>query len=176
MNVTVLGLGNVLMGDDGFGPLVVQLLDAGSALPPGVTLLEGTPGSDLVPHLLGADALIVVDTVKSAGVPGELRRYDRTRILSAPLLPRINPHQPGLQETLLTLGMLDRGPAEVLLVGVVPERIETGTGVSPALRRAAPVALEMVLAELARLGRPALPRPVPATPDLWWEPLPPQAA
>ena len=165
----VIGLGNVLMGDDAFGPFVVQALDAGYALGPEVTARDlGTPGLDLVPYLMGTPALIVVDTVQAEGAPGELRLYRRAELLARPPAPRLNPHEPGLAETLVTLELLGGAPREVLLVGAIPECVRTGIGLSPALVAAAPRAVLAVLAELARLGHPAPPRERPLATAPWW--------
>jgi hydrogenase maturation protease len=168
-SVAIVGLGNVLMGDDGLGPHVLRALESAYELDDGVALMDlGTPGLDLIPHLMDTDAAIVVDTVKSAGTPGELRLYRRDAILQRSLAPRVTPHAPGLQETLLTLDLFGRGPREVLLAGVVPGPVDLGLGLSPAVEAAIPAALAAVLDELARLGHPATPRPVPLQRDEWW--------
>lgn len=68
--VAVLGLGNVLMGDDALGPYAVRLLEARYELPGRVPVLDiGTPGLDLVPYFEGVDALVLVDTVRSEAPP-----------------------------------------------------------------------------------------------------------
>jgi hydrogenase maturation protease len=68
--IGVIGIGNVLMGDDAFGPHVIRVLQAGYAFAPGVDVQDmGTPGLDLTAYLAGLDALVLVDTVKSAGAP-----------------------------------------------------------------------------------------------------------
>lgn len=79
-SIAVLGLGNVLLGDDAFGPTVVELLRARYefAAEPPVTLLDvGTPGLTLPAHLAGHDAVILVDSVADAGAAGEVRLYRR---------------------------------------------------------------------------------------------------
>lgn len=170
MRTLVLGLGNVLMGDDAFGPYAVRTLEAAYDPGPDVRMEDlGTPGLDLTPHLHGVEALVVLDTVKSAGAPGGVRLYRRDAILAQPILPRLNPHQPGLSETLLLLELLGEAPAEVLLVGVVPERVEMGTALSPAVRAAVPEALAEVVWELERLGHAVAPHPHPRPADIWWE-------
>lgn len=168
--VAVVGLGNILVGDDAFGPYAVRQFDARYDVDHDVDVQDlGTPGLDLAPHLDGLDALIVVDTVSSDAPPGTLRLYRKAELLAKPTPSRTNPHQPGVKETLLMLELEGEAPAEVLLVGVVPERMETGVGLSDALRNAVPRALEQVAEELARLGHPAAPREVARDPDIWWE-------
>ena len=165
----VVGLGNVLVGDDAFGPYVVRLFEARYDAPDVEAMDLGTPGLDLAPHLEGLRALIVVDTVSSDGDPGTLRLYRKDALLSRPSPPRTNPHQPGVKETLLRLEVEESAPADVLLVGVVPEATEAGVGMSEAVRAAADAALAAVVEELDRLGYPATPREPEVEPDIWWE-------
>ena len=170
MAVTVMGLGNVLQQDDALGPFVIQTLLAGWEFADGVDVLDlGTPGLELSPYLQGLDALIVVDTVRSDGAPGELRTYDREQLLRHPPAQRTSPHDPGLKETLLVLELHDLSPPRVLVVGVIPERSGHGIGLSEPVLAAVPRAVETVLDELERLGVPATPLAEPREPDLWWE-------
>jgi hydrogenase maturation protease len=167
--VGVIGLGNVLMGDDAFGPWVVQTLLAGYDFPEGVAVEDlGTPGLDLMPWVTDLEALVLVDTVRSDATPGTLRLYRRDDILKHPPPPRLSPHDPGVKEALLTAEFAGRGPREVLLVGAVPETTAMGVRLSPALRAAVPAAADEVLKELERLGRPAARRSAPLSPDIWW--------
>jgi hydrogenase maturation protease len=168
--VGVLGIGNVLMGDDALGPHVVKLLESRYEVPAGVDLVElGTPGPDLPLHLDGLDAAVVVDTVRASGEPGEIRLLDKAQLVArAPVLPA-SPHEPGLREALLALEFQGRGPGEVRLVGVVPASVELGVGLSPAVRASVPAALARVVRELELLGIALCERREPRPPDLWWE-------
>lgn len=167
--VTVLGLGNVLMGDDGLGPYVAEALQDGWELHPEVRVLEGTPGWDLAPLLMGTRALIVIDVVRTDGRPGEVREYGRAHLLRSPPPTRVSPHDPGLKDTLLLLDLQGSAPEHVLVVGVVPDEVRAGTGLSRAVRGAVPEAVERVAAELARLGYPAHRRTGASPADVWWE-------
>jgi hydrogenase maturation protease len=168
-DVRVLGLGNVLMGDDAAGPWVVEHLRASYDVGPGVSLTDvGTPGLDLVPHIGGARVVVLVDTVKAAGLAGELRLYRKEEILKHPPGPRTSPHDPGVKETLLYLDMAGQGPEEVLLVGIVPGRVEKGLGLTREVAEAVPAAAEAVVAELRRLGIPVERREGAASARPWW--------
>lgn len=168
--VSVVGLGNVLVGDDAFGPYVVRLFEARYDVGPNVEIADlGTPGLDLAPHIEGRRALIVVDTVSSDGAPGTVKLYTKAELLSRPSPPRTNPHQPGVKETLLRLEVDDSAPSDVLLVGVVPEATETGVGLSDAVRAAAAGAMEAIVEELRRLGEAVTERQPSGDPDIWWE-------
>jgi hydrogenase maturation protease len=170
VKTSVLGLGNVLMGDDAFGPYVIQVLEARYSFPEDVTLLDaGTPGLDLVPYLSGVDALIVVDTVLSDDPPGTVKLYDREQLLKHAPQPRLSPHDPSLKEALLTSEFSGDGPREVLLLGVIPQATELGVGLSPPVKAALETAAEAVVAELKRLDHEVDPRPAPVQPEVWWE-------
>ena len=170
MRVGVYGLGNVLMGDDALGPYVVEVLRATYDLPPEVTLADlGTPGLDLAPYVAGQDALVLVDTVRSNGVPGEVRTYRLPEILRQPPAPRLSPHDPGVKESLILTNALGVAPREVLLVGVIPETTSTGVGLSSLVWQAVPAVVAAVVAELRRLGLPVEVRETLAVPHIWWE-------
>lgn len=170
MDIRVLGLGNVLMGDDGIGPYVIEALSAAYRFPAGVSLLDlGTPGLDLAPFLLGADAVVVIDSVLSEGTPGSLRQYRRDAILAHAPRHRLGPHDPGFKQTLLTLDFAGCAPKEVLLVGIVPQGTEQGAGLSPAVQEAVPLAVAAVVTELRRLGSDPVALPSPGVVSPWWE-------
>jgi hydrogenase maturation protease len=170
MDIRVLGLGNVLMGDDGIGPYVVEALNAAYEFPAEVTVIDvGTPGLDLAPFLIGADAIIVIDSVRADSPPGTLRVYARDALLAHAPPQRLGPHDPGFKQTLLTLDFAGCGPPRVLLVGVVPRTTAPCPRLSAAVRGAVPAAMGAVVAELARLGVPPRPRPIAATASPWWE-------
>ncbi|HEX6199267.1 MAG TPA: hydrogenase maturation protease [Thermoanaerobaculia bacterium] len=177
--IGILGLGSVLMGDDAVGPYAVELLTARWTLPPEVSALDaGTPGPDLADYLMDLDAAIVVDTVRvpgeswlkgQPGRAGELRIFRREEVMALPTSPRMSPHDPDLRQALLTAELAGRAPEEVLVVGVVPGRVELGTGLTAAVRRALPAVEAVVVAELRRLGAEPVRRARAAAPRIWWE-------
>lgn len=164
----VLGLGNVLMGDDGLGPTVIAHLQARYVFPPTVRVEDlGTPGLDLHPHIVDAEELIVVDTVRAEAPAGALRRYDRQTLLAKPPPARVSPHDPSLKDALLSLQFAGAEPG-VLLVGVVPRTTENGLTLSPEVAAAVEPALDAVLTRLAELGHQVTPMATPQPPNLWW--------
>jgi hydrogenase maturation protease len=169
-HVCLMGVGNVLMGDDALGPYVLEWLRARWEFAPEVTLLDaGTPGLDLTMFLDGSDALVVADAVKGPGPAGEVRSWRRPALLAAPLPIVMSPHEPTLREALLRLELLGRGPKDVLLVGAVPERVAAGTGLSGPIRKAVPEIEQIILRELERLGATFAPRARIAWVPPWWE-------
>jgi hydrogenase maturation protease len=165
----VLGLGNVLMGDDGFGPDVVRALLDEYVVGPDVDVVDlGTPGLDLAPWLVDADRVILVDTVNARFPPGTLRLYDKADLLREVPSVRAGPHDPGVKEALLALEFAGRSPRELTLVGVVPARIEMALHLSPAVRAAVPKAIAAVVAELRRGGAIVTRIAVPHPHSSWW--------
>ena len=168
--VRVLGLGNVLMGDDALGPWVIEELLANWRFPAGVTVLDvGTPGLDLTPYLAHADTVILVDTVKSDGPAGTIKVYAKDQLLTRPLKARVSPHDPGLAEALWTLQFEGSAPREVTLVGVVPAEVTKGIGLSPGVQEAVRRAAREVIDRLAllRLFPRRMETAAPTSP--WWE-------
>jgi hydrogenase maturation protease len=170
MRIAVLGMGNVLMGDDGAGPYAVAVLEARYRLADEVTVLDvGTPGLDLVPYLSGADVLLLVDTVWSDAPPGTLGIYDKQTLLRSKLPPRLSPHDPALGQCLAMLEMEGRAPGEMLLLGIVPETTEFGPGLSAAVQAAIPQVVERICEEIRKRGVGVEARSPAAEADLWWE-------
>jgi hydrogenase maturation protease len=171
MNVLVLGLGSVLMGDDAVGPWAVRLLEAGYGLPSEVTVVDlGTPGPELAHYVSGLDALVVIDSVRHSQLaPGTVVELRDEAILRGLPGPRLSPHDPNLRDALLAAELLGGPPQRIVLFGVVPERVELGTGLSATVNAALPRLMAAVVDELAALGVPALPLAEPATPTVWWE-------
>ena len=171
--VRVLGLGNVLMGDDALGPWVIHRLEATHAFPPEVEVVDvGTPGLDLVPYVAGPCGIILVDTVHSTGAsPGDIRKYDRDALVKFGPKPRLSPHDPGVTEALLAVEMAGEPPAFVTLIGVVPGEVATGVGMTPEVQDAVVRAAEAVVVELLARGFDVRRRaPDDASVPLpWWE-------
>ncbi len=173
MRAAVIGIGNVLTGDDAVGPYVVRVLEARYELPEGVQVIDaGTPGYDLTAFMAGLDGVVLVDAVKARGAPGEVRVYDRAELVSKKPILAVSPHEPGVREALLNADFRGVTPPVVRLVGVIPARTETGIGLSPEVRAAVRGAVAAVTGELAALGIAVRERQPPRDPDLWWEKAP----
>lgn len=167
--IAVIGIGSVLMSDDGVGPTVARLLEASYRFPPQVEVLDaGTPGLGFSSLIAGLKALVVIDAVRADGLPGEVYLYRGDAIFDLAPQPRTNPHDPGLADAIHALQISGEQPEELLLVGVIPDTIEQGTELTPSVNAAVPRLVKAVLAELQRLGVPAEKLPAPSAPDLWW--------
>ena len=170
MRVAIIGIGNVLTGDDAIGPHVVRVVEARYALPDDVQVIDaGTPGYDLTAFMAGLDAVLLVDAVKAKGAAGELRVYDRAELVAKRPVLAVSPHEPGVREAIMNADFMGVTPKVVRLVGVIPAATATGIGLSAAVRAAVPAAVARVAEELAALGVPVAERSPPREPDLWWE-------
>lgn len=147
--VVVLGVGNVLMADEGAGVRCIERLEAAGALPAGVVAIDGgTSSHELLGDLEDLDLLVIVDAVASGGAPGSLIRLEGNRIPSA-FSNKLSPHQHGINDLLATLTLLGRAPGRVVVHGVTPARIALGLELSPEVEAALPELAARVAAEVA---------------------------
>jgi len=154
MSILVLGLGNILLSDEGVGVRIVEALDAGHELPDGIEVLDGgTSGMDLLDAVAERDCLIVADAVNADRPPGRVIRLEDDEIRMLFEL-RYSPHQLGLSDLLAALRLIGKAPRRVVVVGVVPQSLSLGMELSPAVAAGRDVAVGMIVDELARLGAP----------------------
>jgi hydrogenase maturation protease len=148
----ILGLGNILCEDDGVGVFVVRRLAEGCDAPDGVEILDGgTLGLSLLPHLLDAEAAILVDAIRGEGPPGSFVRLEGDEVAPA-AAHRLSPHQIGVADLLDGARILDRSPKHLVLLGLVPQRLGLGFGLSEPVAGAVPELLERIVAEARALG------------------------
>ncbi len=145
-SVVVLGVGNLIMGDEGVGVRAVEALQASSRLPAHVRTIDGgTSTHELLEPLEHLDLLVILDAVVSDAPPGTIVRLDGDRITVA-FSNRLSPHQHGINDVLAQLALLGRSPKRVLVFGVVPERIELDLALSEAVSAAIPRLCDQVVA------------------------------
>ena len=144
----VLGVGNLIMGDEGLGVRFIQELERVGGLPDDVVTIDGgTSTNELLAELENLELLIIVDAIVSEAAPGTLVRLEGDRIPSA-FSNKLSPHQHGINDLLATLQFLGRAPARVVLFGCVPARIELGMELSSEVTAVLPELVERVVAEL----------------------------
>lgn len=159
-DLIVLGLGNVLCGDDGVGVEAVWLLRQSYELPPEVRLLDGgTLGLALMSEIAGASAVLLVDAIRDDGPPGTLVRLRGEEVAPA-ARSRLSVHQIGVTDLLDGLRLVGAYPESLMLIGLVPETLELGIGYSPAVAAALPGLVAAVAAEIAARGFAVAPRQV----------------
>lgn len=166
----VIGIGNVLAGDDAVGPTVVRTFDAQWTVPDDVEVIDaGTPGLDLTAYLAGLRAVVLVDALRARGAPGELRVLDGRALPEDRPALALGSHDPGLRQAILHAELAGGSAPAVRLVGAVVERVETGIGLSPRVRAAIPLLVRRVVEELRELGVAVSERVPARAPELWWE-------
>ena len=148
----ILGLGNVLCGDDGLGVAALARLDRRYRLPQDVEMMDGgTLGLSLLHHVRAADALLLVDAIRADGPPGTLVRLEGDDVAPA-VETRLSVHQIGVADLLDGLRWTDSSPGRIVLVGLVPESLELEIGLSPGVERELDTLVEAVVAEVGLLG------------------------
>ena len=143
--VVVLGVGNLIMGDEGVGVRCVQALEAAQSLPPHVRLIDGgTSTHALIEEVEDLDLLLIVDAIDTGQPPGTIV-YLTDGEVPAAFSNRLSPHQHGINDMLAELRLLDRAPRRVALLGVTPARVELGLDLSPAVAAVLPTLCARVL-------------------------------
>ncbi len=158
VRVLLLGVGNILLSDEGVGVKVIEQLEARYSFPPEVTLVDGgTMGLELLPYFEECSHLFLLDAIRGEAPPGTL---EVSELADPPAYFRqkISPHQIGLSEVLAVASLQECLPALVKLFGIVPEDLSTGLSLSASNAAAVEAAVAAVLIELANLGLSASPR------------------
>jgi hydrogenase maturation protease len=154
----VLGLGNLLCGDDGLGAVAVHLLLRRYESPPGVFVLDGgTLGLSLLPYLEDAEKAILVDAIRADAPAGSLVRLEGDEVAPA-VASRLSVHQVGVVDLLDGARWRDRYPKRLVLLGLVPQSLELGLTRSLAVEARLDDLVEAIVAEARGLGHEFIPR------------------
>lgn len=168
--VLLLGIGNVLWADEGFGVRAVEELARRYRFPDAVRLLDGgTQGIYLVDQVRAADVLVVFDAVDYGLPPGTLKRVEGDEVPRFLGAKKMSLHQTGFQEVLALAALLGDFPRRLLLIGVQPAELEDyGGSLRPEVKACIGPAIDLALAYLAELGiRPEpLETPLADLPDM----------
>jgi len=140
--IVVVGIGNLLLGDEGFGIRVVEELRK-LKLPENVEVHDGgTLGLQILNFLDNADFAIIVDVVKAKGKPGQLFVFEINDAKSKPMLSM---HDLDLVKAVEIGKFAYNLPEKIVVVGVEPEKIEESLELSEEVRKAIPKAVSKVL-------------------------------
>lgn len=151
--ILVLGLGNTLLSDDGVGPaLVERLADRECSWKKQVDFVDGgTQGLALLGHLSGRRAVIILDAVKMGAPAGTVHRLTLPELRHVSSGRAGSGHESNAGELLAAAELLNELPGWLFVVGVEPEKIATGVGLSVAVEKALPAAGEQVAGLLKQL-------------------------
>lgn len=149
--VLILGIGNILWADEGFGVRMVEYLAARYHFPAPAELMDGgTQGLYLLPQLEGLDGLIIVDAIDFGLPPGTLHTVRDADVPATIGARKMSLHQTGFQEVLALLDLRGHAPRQVALIGVQPVNMQDyGGGLTPPVAARVPEVAEAVLAMLA---------------------------
>ncbi len=152
MSILVLGLGNTIMTDDGFGVKVVNTLSSRYHFHGPVQLLDGgTLGLDLLPYLEEIESLLIVDALDMRDEPGKIFRIEGDEVPRA-FASKLSVHQMGLQDLLAVSELQGHVPRDLVVWGVQPECIEMNTELTATVAAAIEPVVAKVLEELQGWG------------------------
>jgi hydrogenase maturation protease len=152
MHIMILGIGNILFGDEGFGVRVIEKLTGLYEFSENISVVDGgVLGMNLLGIISEADHLIVIDAVRNRDKPGTLIRLEGTEI-PARVRAKNSLHQVDFLEALTLCQALDKIPHTIIL-GVEPQDIETlSTELTPEIEKKIDPMIDWVLKEVAGLG------------------------
>jgi hydrogenase maturation protease len=152
IGILILGLGNVLLGDDGLGAAAVARLERNYRVPPRVRLEDGgTLGLSLLGLLAETEHVILVDAIAAESPPGTLIRLDGADVSDA-VRDRLSPHQVGVADLLDAARLIDSYPRTVTLLGLVPDSIDLAVVRSSAVDQSLDELVGAVVREVQKLG------------------------
>ncbi len=150
--ILVIGMGNVLMQDEGVGVRAIEELESRYLIPEHVALMDGgTTGMELFEPIRNCDQLLVADAVNTGAPYGSLVRIANGDI-PAFFQTKISNHQLGLSDLLALLALKDAVPEHVAIIGMVPHSLENKLGLTVEAAAGLARMVEMLVSELADLG------------------------
>lgn len=163
--ICVLGIGNVLWADEGFGVRCIQALQTRYEFADHVRLIDGgTQGLYLIQHVQEASRLLIFDAIDYGLVPGMLKTVANDEVPRFMGAKKMSLHQTGFQEVLMLALLTEKYPQEVLLIGCQPEELDDyGGSLRPRVKLAMEDALALGVDALRQWGAAPTPRTSPLT-------------
>ena len=150
LNVLVLGLGNILLSDEGAGVKAVEELEHRYDCSSAVQIVDGgTIGLELLPYFEGCSHILIIDAVKTGKKPGTIVKIEDP---PAYFRTRTSPHQIGLADVMGVAAITDILPRDITLFGIEPKQISTGLDLSTEVAQNVSRLVDMVAAELEAIG------------------------
>ena len=150
--ITILGVGNILLRDEGFGVHFVKWMAERYQMPEGVRLVDGgTLGYTLLDIICDCSQLIVVDVLKITDAPGSIYRFTKEE-MGLHMPPPTSAHEVSFPDVLFKAELLDECP-EVVFLCIVPQDFgEMGMEMTPVMREKFSLMEDLLLKELSMLG------------------------
>lgn len=152
MRIVVLGIGNILMSDEGVGVRTVEELARRYDLPPEVEVIDGgCSGMEMLDDLARADHVVIVDAVQAGAPPASLVVLHGDEV-PAFFTAKLSPHQVGLCDVLAALKLTGESPDSLTLIGVQPVSLDLAMELSPRVASLLPAVVARVVEELEARG------------------------
>lgn len=152
MRNVILGIGNILLSDEGIGVRIVEELERLYEFPADVEVLDGgTAGAALYDDIADADFLLLIDACNAGKPPGTIIELygDEVPVF---FRTRISPHQLGISDVLAAMALMDKAPKQIALLGIQPYSLDTGMELSPDMAPKMPDLVKKALEIAARYG------------------------
>ena len=146
--ITVLGIGNIILQDEGFGVTVVEALQKEYIFPENVQVIDGgTLGAELMYFIEGTKKLIVIDAISGNCAPGTFFRFDAEAVQTY-FQDKVSMHELGIQDVLAALQVMGKAVEDVVVFGYQPFSLEAGVGLTQKMAAFVAPAKEIVLEQL----------------------------
>lgn len=137
--ITVLGIGNTILSDEGFGVRIVEYLKKNYDFPESVALIDGgTLGVELQHFIVGTQKLLIIDSIDGGVEPGKIFHLHGDEILKH-FTQKISAHEIGIQDILTMLEITDKKIPVVELIGAQPYSLEAGVELTPQMQKLVPI-------------------------------------
>ena len=150
--VTILGIGNVILRDEGFGVRVAEYLDKHYEFPDTVQIVDGgTLGIELTQYVTGTEKLLVIDSINGGAEPGTTFRFHNDDVMEH-FQDKLSAHEVGIQDVLGLLTVTGHKIPDVVVIGAQPYDVEAGVELSDGMMELLPQMVEQALSELKNWG------------------------
>ncbi len=165
-DVTILGIGNVILKDEGFGVRVVEYLDSHYEFPDSVQIVDGgTLGIELTQYLTGTKKLLVVDSINGGSEPGTTFIFRNDQVM-AHFQDKLSAHEVGIQDVLALLTITGKKIPEIAVIGAQPVSVEAGVELTDKMQSLLPKIAGQALEILKEWGISPTPKSTAINQDL----------
>lgn len=158
MKIILLGVGNIILSDEGVGVRAVEEIERRYRLPDYVELIDGgTSGMEVMGNLSHAEHVLILDAVRTGAAPATVVKLTGAEVPKF-FSMKMSPHQVSLSDVLATLEFAGESPGSVTVIGVVPVSLDNSLDLTPQVAAKLPQLVEMALEELRGWGVPVAAR------------------
>ena len=159
--ISVLGLGNILLTDEGVGVHAVNAIKEKYTFSPEIELIDGgTMGLDLLPIFQTQDKILIIDAVDFRKEPGHVGTLEGSKIPSV-LNAKLSVHHIGLSDLLFTAKLTRTTPPEIFLVGIQPKSFDVSLEMTDEIRTRLDDIIELALQKLKEWDVKVSMKPLP---------------